>query len=397
MAWWFGPQRSLLATKGWMTTSTPHWRSTPRSGVPGFTLVELLVVIAIIGILVALLLPAVQSAREAARRTQCKNQLRQVALGLQNHVDTYGFFPTGGTEPNPQLQDYTTGGTNSPGAANGANKQGLGWAYQILSFLEEGNVKAIKDQGDIQLNPIPAYNCPSRRGATLNRAGNAYLTDYGSAQPITEVPAPFNTFGLDDVWPMVESSGSLIGKATGTARAAYWQVVPGRPADARSYGGVIVRTPWRLDTAANATTPGQGIVVKQVPKAIRPAQITDGLSKTFVIGEKLIRSDNYDGAIGTVSDDRGWADGWDPDTVRFTGWPPLSDSDTGICFNPASEDWCTGQGSTGVLFFGSAHTGGINGAYADGSVQFISFDIDNLLFNAIGTRAGEENIDQSEI
>lgn len=363
------------------------WRS-------AFTLVELLVVIAIIGILVALLLPAVQAAREAARRTQCKNQLRQVTLGLQNHVSAFGYFPTGGTEPNPRLEDYLEGGTNNSGSAFGANQQGLGWAYQILPFLEESSVKAITKQADIQRSPIGLYNCPSRRGLTLNPGGTAYLTDYGSAQPFTEVIPPFNTFTLDDVWPMVNGQ-AIVPSATATARAAYWQVTAGRPQDHRFYGGVIVRTPWRLTQAANGSNPSQGEPVQGVPKAIKPGQVTDGFSKTFVIGEKLVRVDRYQG--GGVSDDRGWADGWDPDTVRFAAWPPIGDSDGQVCFNPSQTvvDWCTGNGSIApVLFFGSAHTGGINGAFADGSVQWISFDVNYALFNAMATRAGEEVVEE---
>src|SRR4051794_20136473 len=72
----------------------------------GFTLVELLVVIAIIGILVALLLPAIQAAREAARRTQCKNNLKNIGLSILNFYGTYKCFPTGGTQPNPGIEDY---------------------------------------------------------------------------------------------------------------------------------------------------------------------------------------------------------------------------------------------------------------------------------------------------
>ncbi len=97
----------------------------------GFTLVELLVVIAIIGVLVALLLPAVQAAREAARRTDCSNRLRQVGLSMQNHVDALKVFPTGGSGPNPNIAAFLTGGR-----PNGPNRQGLGWGYEWhLNFV----------------------------------------------------------------------------------------------------------------------------------------------------------------------------------------------------------------------------------------------------------------------
>ncbi|HOM19265.1 MAG TPA: DUF1559 domain-containing protein, partial [Thermoguttaceae bacterium] len=101
-------------------------------GPRAFTLVELLVVITIIGILISLLLPAVQSAREAARRTQCINNLKQIGLAILNHEQARREFPTGGDIPWPNIANYLTNGQ-----PNGPAKQGLGWAYQILPYLEQ--------------------------------------------------------------------------------------------------------------------------------------------------------------------------------------------------------------------------------------------------------------------
>src|SRR3954467_6058433 len=103
-----------------------------------FTLVELLVVIAIIGILVALLLPAIQAAREAARRTQCKNNLKNIGLSIHNLYSTFKFFPTGGIANDPIIINYLRDTQSVPnplgrvGPPNGPLEQGLGWMYQIL-------------------------------------------------------------------------------------------------------------------------------------------------------------------------------------------------------------------------------------------------------------------------
>jgi prepilin-type processing-associated H-X9-DG protein len=90
------------------------------------------------------------------------------------------------------------------------------------------------------------------------------------------------------------------------------------------------------------------------------------------------------------SDDLGWSDGFDPDTLRFTGLAPLSDGDA-VCFNPATSRFCTGNNSE-VFFFGSAHPAGMNAVYADGSVHTIGYNIDGVLFNSLGTRSGGEEV-----
>jgi len=121
-----------------------------------FTLVELLVVIAIIGVLVALLLPAVQAAREAARRLQCSNHLKQMGLAFQNHHDTYLALPSGGN-----IIDGPRSLTNGVPAI--LNAQNWGWAYQILPFLEQQPLYSNLDDDKVRGTAIKMYSCPTRR------------------------------------------------------------------------------------------------------------------------------------------------------------------------------------------------------------------------------------------
>jgi prepilin-type processing-associated H-X9-DG protein len=95
--------------------------------------------------------------------------------------------------------------------------------------------------------------------------------------------------------------------------------------------------------------------------------------------------------LASYSDDHGWSDGYDPDIMRLTGLQPISDAD-GSCFASATQRYCTGNG-VDVFFFGSAHPSGVNAVFADGSVHQISFGVDGIVFNNLGTRNGEETVD----
>ena len=127
------------------------------------------------------------------------------------------------------------------------------------------------------------------------------------------------------------------------------------------------------------------------PIAIR--EITDGTSQTFLLGEKYVRADLYGG--GGASDDHGWSEGWDTDVIRSTCFQPYRDSD-GFQFQSLGEDDIFGRDKD-IVYFGSAHPGGFNGIFADGSIRGLNYDIDVVLFNALGTRAGEEVVDDSSI
>jgi prepilin-type N-terminal cleavage/methylation domain-containing protein len=368
----------------------------------GFTLVELLVVIAIIGILVALLLPAIQAARESARRAQCQNQLKQIGLAMHNHLNSLSVFPTGGDGYNPNIRNYLSGTdvnnpANSSGVPNGPDKQGLGWGYQILPFLEEGPLKGITTMGRLASVEIPLYFCPSRRP---NGKSSAFLsggltlpyvmTDYAAAVPVTYsgnvksaatklTPVPWSDPGInayyDKVYHAFMDGRAQDGQSSATA-----------PSNNYICDGLVVRTPWRWK---------QRTFASGVNHAIKPSGCTDGLSHTLLVSEKLLRTDLYGG--GSWSDDMGWADGWDPDQLRMTGLQPLRDTDP-FCYGP-SQSRCGGPapGNNDVFMFGSAHPNGINALFGDGSIHLISFDVDVVLFNYLGARNDDEVIDPANL
>jgi prepilin-type N-terminal cleavage/methylation domain-containing protein/prepilin-type processing-associated H-X9-DG protein len=340
----------------------------------GFTLVELLVVIAIIGILVALLLPAIQAARESARRTQCTNQVRQMIQAMHNHTDTYKVFPTGGVEPWPKIEDYSENGKPF-----GVKKQGFSWGFQILPFLEENAVHSLSTTQQIQDTPVGLFFCPSRRGPTKRSESNAWLMDYAALMPI---PARWQLTGLLPNTAFADLDGD--GLTGGCANRFLWTDVPGGPGNEGAgyrpspltgaqqnnpyfqYWGVIVRGPYFREGTeewfTNFTAP------------VSFARITDGASHTAVVTEKRVNPDWYQSG-DSPPDDRGWSDGWDHDTLRVAACIPYQDG---------------GSIDEYDITAGSAHSAGLNTGFADGSVHFINYDIEPETFNRMGHRSDGE-------
>ena len=354
-----------------------------------FTLVELLVVIAIIGILVALLLPAVQAAREAARRMQCKTNLKNIGLACQTHENTLGVFPTGGETWGVYIEDYISGGKPM-----GVDQIGLGWGYQILPYLEENAVHGIVTGDQMRQTTVPLYHCPSRRAVTRHPQTGVVLTDYTSTHPCTKRnrndalpvdirPSATANWGWLDVWNYAYTgTGGTNNFARTRSDASGSHEIGPTSSDNGVYDGVIVRSPYAVDKVNPFTGDIIGVFVKGVPHPIKFSKITDGSSKTMLISEKYVRPDLYD--IGSSSDDAGWTDGWDPDVMRCTCVKPLSDSQVAPLLTGN-----VGETAPHYTFnLGSAHSGGFNAVFADGSVRTLKYDIDVVLLNALGTRNG---------
>jgi prepilin-type N-terminal cleavage/methylation domain-containing protein/prepilin-type processing-associated H-X9-DG protein len=348
-----------------------------------FTLVELLVVIAIIGVLVALLLPAVQAAREAARRTQCANKVRQMCLAILNLESANKIFPSGGIEPWPQIERYS-----SNGKPFGPSKQGLSWAFQTLPYLEEGAVHDLTTTAQIGNTPIGLYFCPSRRSPTpwVDGANTYWLMDYAA---LTAAPSRAK-IGDNLFNALLRINNVVVPNSLPTSRGcapqmysfwgtpSYTNDFDPRPKDGPNglgnsftgFWGVIVRSSYLVRDS-------DGVVIElNYGPLMRIGMIKDGTSKTAMISEKRLRVP-YGPA---PDDDRGWSDGWDFDTIRLAICPPYPDSDKRIIGASNSD---VGR----LVTAGSAHPGGFHVGYADGSVRALSYDIDLEAFNCLAHRA----------
>jgi prepilin-type N-terminal cleavage/methylation domain-containing protein/prepilin-type processing-associated H-X9-DG protein len=333
-----------------------------RRDVRGFTLVELLVVITIIAILIALLLPAVQAAREAARKTQCSNNLKQLSLAACNHETHLHYYPAGGWGSNlPKNYDLI----GNP--LYGINwKQPSGWLYNLLPYVEAQTLHDIElgkagpaivaaaDQ--LVATTFSFVNCPSRRAATPLTNANT-----GERQAATDYAGN----GGELFWGFVASgSGSNNTSMTGPADYYAGTVSPGRA----GWFDAIKRSNGVFYGTSQTTV----------------ADIEDGASNTYLMGEKYLNSLNYS-TNTDAGDDQNMYTGYQDDVIRWTG--PGNDVD----YAPRQDQKV--DIPRGVFIFGSAHSGGFNVAMCDGSVHLIAYSVDLDTHRRLGNRRDGQPID----
>ena len=273
------------------------WRCVNRRG---FTLLEILVSIAIIGLLLALLVPAVQSARASARRATCQNQLRQLGLALHLYHDCHDCFPCGSYIKGPSLPIQS----------------GWGWGAMVLPFVDSG---ALYEQIDFRLGTAVGSNFALiETPVSLWRCPSDIVPDSISADPIFHPP-------------FILPSGNMCGSA--------------------------------------------GILYAM--SRVRMGDIRDGTSNTLMLGERLVQTDLNGGLPSTSA----WCG-----QVAFTdGYEYRS-----VPYVQANQLHPINASESDPACFGSRHTGGANFVLADGSVRFLSDDIDSQLFEALGTAKGRE-------
>jgi prepilin-type N-terminal cleavage/methylation domain-containing protein/prepilin-type processing-associated H-X9-DG protein len=317
-----------------------------------FTLIELLVVMAIIATLIGLLLPAVQKVREAAYRTECRNNLAQLAKASANCEFTTKYLPTGGfVTPQaaaPNVSPRTTPLTQILGLAAAPPSPSLNpqigkdqqwsWAYQLLPYLELDNLYNLgSTDAQVLATPNKVFVCPSRRAPTQYTnptIGTVFLGDYAG-------------------------NGGVLGPSSSTPT---------------TINGTIVMVPM--------STP------------VSSGRIRNGTSNTILFAEKSVSIPGSAG--GDPGDTDGIFNGYKADSIRFADFQPIQDprvatSPSTITFKSAN----TTLGSMYALPFGSAHTANMNVAFADGSVRAVSYGVNLTYFGYAANRNNTNAYDQT--
>ena len=298
----------------------------------GFTLVEILVVIGIVAVLVALLLPAVQAAREAARRIQCQDNVRQIALALHNHHGSFGHFPPGWEVKQP------------------SGDPGWGWSAMLPEFFEQQTLKTGSGPG-------AGPGGPGSGGKPISDSANQRFRE----TPISLLLCPSDP--SEEVFMLQQgNSGGGSGGGSGSGGGGSGSGSGGAPMfelARANYSGVFGN-----GTIESQPQLGNGTFFRN--SRIRFADIVDGQSNTLLLGERSSRLD-YATWVGAVPGaNRGMA--------RIVG------TASGVP-NDVLNDFAD---------FGSYHPFGANFAMGDGAVRMISDEIDRTLYHALATRAGGE-------
>ncbi len=297
-------------------------RSVVRPRSRGFTLIELLVVIAIIGVLVALLLPAVQQAREAARRTQCKNNLKQLALALHNYLERSNCFPAG----------YFSA-LDAAGADTGS---GWGWGAMLLGDLDQA---PLLNTIDFRLDIKDPANAKAR------------------ATSLSVFRCPSETFRQR--FAVQDPTGAPLVPQILVAHANYVGV--------NGNGGVS-------DAISSLTSTNDGAFLRNL--SLRAADISDGLSNTFLVGERC-SSMSLTSWVGAVT-------GGGVDSVRDPGSVEAS---AALVLGHCGPHMPNNPGVTDADALSSFHPQGVHFVFCDGSVHFISANISQQVYDALATRA----------
>ena len=321
----------------------------------GFTLIELLVVIGIIGVLVALLLPAVQTARESARSTDCKNRVRQLAMAAHLHHDALGYFPPARYESRPDADSANQCGLETPT-----------WLARVMPYIEQVAVGSRWDMSqpwhehpeELRTFVPDIFLCPSRRAGTRpigNRSLRTTVTGGGGRLPCG-CPIPPRPIDVD-----LDIEGALSDYAGNHGDLTPGAV--GAPSDFYFGGngsGVIISVRPQCD---------DGVAVEPLDR-VKMASVQDGTSNTFLFGEKFIPLDR----LATFPEDSPAYDGDHlPASCRLAG--------PGLRLARGPNDLLADMFS-----FGSWHPGGVHFALVDGSTRWFSVQTDTKLLGSLANR-----------